>query len=129
MQPFVGLQFCSSRQVFDALADLASLETEAFLCFHLDARNVIKALQVVSIGSMTSSLAHPREVFRGAVLNGAVAVIAAHNHPSGDPSPSADDVQLTHRLEEVGKLLGIRLLDHLLIGRDSYFSFADQGLI
>jgi len=84
---------------------------------------------VVSIGSLGSSLVDPREVFRSAILNGAAGVIFAHNHPSGDPAPSKGDLDITRRLCEVGKLIGIRCLDHIVVGQGRYFSFADQGLI
>ncbi len=105
------------------------MDVETFLCLQLDCKNIVKALQVVSIGSLNSSLVHPREVFRSAIINGAAAVILAHNHPSGDPAPSDEDLQITKRLCEVGKIVGIRCLDHIVIGNGRYFSFADQGLI
>ena len=129
VKPFVGVSFSSSAQVFKVLSDLKSMDVETFLCLHLDCKNTIKALQVVSIGSLGSSLVHPREVFRSAILNGAAGVIFAHNHPSGDPAPSDEDLQITKRLSEVGKLIGIKCLDHLIIGSGRYFSFADQGLM
>ncbi len=129
VKPFVGVSFSSSAQVFKVLSDLKSMDVETFLCLHLDCKNTIKALQVVSIGSLGSSLVHPREVFRSAILNGAAAVIFAHNHPSGDPAPSDEDLDITRRLCEVGKLIGIRCLDHIIIGQGRYFSFADQGLM
>ena len=74
-------------------------------------------------------MVHPREVFRSAIINGAAAVILAHNHPSGDPAPSDEDLQITKRLCAAGKLIGIKCLDHIIIGSGRYFSFADQGLI
>ncbi len=129
LKPFAGVKFSSSDQVFKVLIDLKSMDVETFLCLHLDSKNTIKALQVVSIGSLSSSLVHPREVFRSAIINGAAAVILAHNHPSGDPAPSDEDLQITKRLCEVGKIVGIRCLDHIVIGSGRYFSFADQGLI
>ncbi len=129
LKPFAGMKFSSSDQVFKVLNDLKSMEVETFLCLHLDTKNTIKALQVVSIGSLSSSLVHPREVFRSAIVNGAAGVIFAHNHPSGDPEPSKEDMDITKRLCEVGKLIGIRCLDHIIVGQDRYFSFADQGLI
>jgi len=129
VKPFEGICFTSSKQVFEVLRDLKSMEVETFLCFHLDGKNRIKALQVVSIGTLTASLVHPREVFRSAIINGAVGVIFAHNHPSGHPQPSQEDIQVTKRLCEAGKLIGIRCLDHVVIGAGRYFSFADQGLM
>ena len=129
LKPFVGVKFNSSSQVFKVISDLKSMDVETFLCLHLDCKNTIKALQVVSIGSLSSSLVHPREVFRSAIVNGAAAVILAHNHPSGDPAPSKEDVDITRRLCEVGKLVGIRTLDHIIVGQGNYFSFADEGLM
>jgi DNA repair protein RadC len=82
-----------------------------------------------SIGSMTSSQVHPREVFRPAIANLTAGVIFIHNHPSGDPDPSREDVEITRRLSEVGKLIGIRVLDHVIIGNQRYFSFADSHLL
>jgi DNA repair protein RadC len=82
----------------------------------------------VSRGTLNASIVHPREVFKAAVLSNAAAVIVAHNHPSGDPAPSPEDVQLTERLREAGQLLGIDLLDHIVIGHDDrYFSFRGAG--
>ncbi len=129
LKPFVGVHFNSSLQVFRILSDLKSMDVETFLCLHLDCKNTVRALQVVSIGSLGSSLVHPREVFRSAILKGAAGVIFAHNHPSGDPAPSDEDLQITKRLCEVGKLIGIRCLDHIIIGQGRYFSFADHSLM
>ncbi len=82
-----------------------------------------------SIGSMTASLAHPRDIFRPAIANLTAGLIFVHNHPSGDPEPSQADLDITRRLSEVGRVVGIKVLDHVVIGSDRYFSFADEGLI
>ena len=103
------------------------LDREQFLVCCLDAKNAIIGMNVVSIGSLTLSIVHPREVFKPAILLNACAIIAVHNHPSGDPRPSAEDRTLTTRLREAGDLLGIKLLDHLILGDDRLYSFADQG--
>lgn len=103
------------------------LDREQFLVCCLDAKNCCIGVNIVSIGTLTLSLVHPREVFKPAILLNACAIIAAHNHPSGDPTPSAEDRTLTTRLRDVGDLLGIRLLDHLILGDDRVYSFADQG--
>ena len=105
----------------------AGLDREQFLVCCLDAKNVSIGVNVVSIGTLTLSLVHPREVFKPAILLNAAAIIAVHNHPSGDPTPSPEDRTLTTRLREAGDLLGIRLLDHLILGDDRLYSFADQG--
>ncbi len=78
---------------------------------------------------MTSSLVHPRDVFRTAIVNMTAGLIFIHNHPSGDPAPIDEDLQITRRLSEVGELVGIRCLDHIIIGQGSYFSFADHGCL
>jgi DNA repair protein RadC len=78
---------------------------------------------------MTASLAHPRDIFRPAIANLTAGLIFVHNHPSGDPEPSQADLDITRRLSEVGRVVGIRVLDHVIIGQDRYFSFADEGLI
>lgn len=103
------------------------LDREQFLVCCLDAKNVSIGVNIVSIGTLTLSIVHPREVFKPAILLNACAIIAAHNHPSGDPTPSPEDRTLTTRLREAGDLLGIRLLDHLILGDDRLYSFADQG--
>jgi len=103
------------------------LDREQFLVCCLDAKNVSIGVNIVSIGTLTLSIVHPREVFKPAILLNACAIIAVHNHPSGDPTPSAEDRTLTTRLREAGDLLGIRLLDHLILGDDRLYSFADQG--
>jgi DNA repair protein RadC len=84
---------------------------------------------MVSQGSLTASVVHPREVFNPAIRDSAAAVIFVHNHPSGDPQPSQEDRVLTTRLADAGKLLGIQVLDHIIVGRNTYMSFADEGLL
>jgi DNA repair protein RadC len=95
----------------------------------LDARNKLITKETISIGTINSSLVHPREVFEPAIRELAVAIILVHNHPSGDPTPSEDDIALTKRLIEAGKILGIEVTDHIIIGKNKYFSFKERGLI
>ncbi len=83
----------------------------------------------ISEGSLTASLVHPREVFNPVIRESAAAVLFVHNHPSGDPTPSQEDVEITRRLKEVGEVMGIRVLDHVVIGHDRYFSFSDRGIL
>lgn len=104
----------------------AGLDREQFVVCGLDAKNVVIGINVVSIGSLSLSIVHPREVFKALILMNAAAVICAHNHPSGDTTPSLEDLALTKRLRQAGELLGITLLDHLILGNNHY-SFADQG--
>lgn len=96
---------------------------EHFVALYLDARNRPIAYQAVSVGTATASLVHPREVFQPAILVGAVGLVVAHNHPSGDASPSAADLGVTERLVEAGSILGITLLDHVVVTDRAYYSF------
>jgi len=96
----------------------------------LDQKNQVIGINTVSMGSLTASVVHPRECFKPAILCNAVSLICGHNHPSGDCQPSREDRALTTRLVEAGKLLGIAVLDHIIIGgEERYFSFADEGLL
>ncbi len=106
----------------------AGLDREHFLVCGLDAKHAIIGINLVSIGSLTLAIVHPREVFKPLILMNAAAWIAAHNHPSGgDPTPSQEDRVLTNRLKQGADLLGIRLLDHLILTEERCYSFADQG--
>lgn len=110
---------------------LADVDREHFVAVLLDRKNQVIGLHTVSIGSLTASIVHPREVFKIAILANSAAVIFGHNHPSGDPQPSQEDRALTARLVEAGKLLGIDVIDHTVIGDGTsrYFSFADAGIL
>src|SRR4029434_9928578 len=102
---------------------------EHFVILLLDQKNQVIGLNTVSIGSLTASVVHPREVFKPAILSNASSILLCHNHPSGDPLPSQEDRALTVRLFQAGKLLGIDVLDHIIVGEGKYFSFADEGLL
>jgi DNA repair protein RadC len=120
--------FRESRQVFEHFAPrLSGRKKEVFYCLLLDTRNRYLREERISEGTLTSSLVHPREAFRAAVRESASAVIFAHNPPSGDPSPSREDADLTRRLWDAGKVLGIRVLDHVIVGESRHYSFADEG--
>jgi DNA repair protein RadC len=96
----------------------------------LNAKNAIKFIDLVSLGTLTNALIHPREVFRLAVQKGVCSLIAGHNHPSGDPEPSRDDIAVTERLKDAGAILGIALLDHVIIGDDGrYESLKEKGIV
>jgi DNA repair protein RadC len=82
----------------------------------------------VSVGSLNQSIVHPRELFKTALLSSAAAIILVHNHPSGDPTPSREDIEITRRLKEAGEILGVKLLDHIIVG-SSYLSFTERGLL
>lgn len=102
---------------------------EEFGMLILDTRNRLKKLEVISKGSVNGSLVHPREVYREAVTLQAAGLILFHNHPSGDPSPSREDMELTRRLREAGRIMGIEILDHIILGAGSFMSFKDKGLL
>jgi len=104
-------------------------DREEFLAVSLDGKNRSLGFNVVSVGSLTASLVHPREVYKAAILANAAALLVVHNHPSGDPTPSTEDMAITARLKHAGEILGINLLDHVVIGDGRYVSFADDGLL
>lgn len=106
-----------------------NLDREHFWRIDLDARNRIIGYEVVSIGTLTASLVHPREVFVGAILAKAAGCLIAHNHPSGETSPSAEDKEVAKRLVKAGEILGVPVLDHLIIGDRKYFSFKESGIL
>ncbi len=103
------------------------LDREHFVVCGLDAKHRVIGINVVSVGTLTLSIVHPREVFKALILMNAAAWLCCHNHPSGDVTPSQEDRVLTKRLREAGELLGITLLDHLILGGARQFSFADEG--
>lgn len=124
----VGLAVRSPVDVHPLLREeFRGLDRERFLALYLDTRHRILAAETVSIGSLNASLVHPREVFKPAVAMSAAAVIVAHNHPSGDASPSGDDLDLTARLDRCGDLLGIAILDHLVVGDGEIISIREYG--
>jgi len=110
-------------------ASMRELRVEQFRVLLLDGKHQVLRDVLVSQGTLTSSPVHPREVFAPAVRESAAAVVLVHNHPSGDPSPSADDLGITQRLCDAGKLLGVRVVDHVIIGDGTYCSLADRGLV
>jgi DNA repair protein RadC len=120
----------NSKELVDFLhAELDDWDREVFLVLHLDTKNNILDIHQASIGSLSTSIVHPREIWCYAVRNQAAAVIFAHNHPSGSCEPSREDRECTSRLCEAGKILGIRCLDHIVLGFEDYYSFADAGLL
>jgi DNA repair protein RadC len=104
-------------------------DREHFVLLSLNNKHRLNGVKVVSTGSLTASLVHPREVYHAAVVLRAAAVIFLHNHPSGNPAPSPEDIDITKRLKQVGDILGIRVLDHIVIGSEGYFSFSDKGML
>jgi len=122
--------FKTSRDVFDYYRPkFYGLKKERFLCALLDTKNRIFKETVVSEGTLTSSLVHPREVFRSAIKEASASVLFLHNHPSGDTTPSRDDITITERLVETGKIVGIEVLDHIIISDGGYLSLFEKGYI
>lgn len=112
---------------YDILRDLLEDEDrENFLVLTLNCKNEINAINTVSVGTLSSSVVHPREVFKVAILSNSSKIMLVHNHPSGDVEPSNADKMMTHRLIESGKILGIEIIDHIIIG-DTYYSFRENG--
>ncbi|USB34251.1 DNA repair protein RadC [Paenibacillus sp. YPG26] len=120
----------SPRDAADLLMEqLRYLKKEHFVCLFLNTKNHIIAQETLSIGSLNASIVHPREVFRAAIKCSSASVVCAHNHPSGDPAPSPEDIQITQRLCEAGQIVGIDVLDHLVIGDGTFVSLKEQGLM
>ena len=124
-----GAPLRTSAEVYRHCGErLATLRKEQFHVILLDGKNRPLKDVRVSEGTLTASLVHPREVFVPVIEESAAAIILVHNHPSGDPTPSAEDIAITHRLRQVGELMGVRVLDHIVIGHGRYVSFTDEGL-
>lgn len=119
-----GKVMSSAKEVYEyCFPKMAHLDKEEFRVLHLDTRNRVIRDEVVSVGTLNSSLIHPREVFKNAIKESANAVIFVHNHPSGDVSPSKEDIEITERLFKVGELLDIKVLDHVIVGREGWYGF------
>jgi DNA repair protein RadC len=117
------------RGVYEHLEHLRREKKEFFWLFLLDAKNQIIRDHAVHIGTLSMSLVGPREIFREAIREGACSIIVAHNHPSGDPTPSPEDVEITLRLKEIGEMLDIPLLDHVIVGATSFRSLKEMGTL
>jgi DNA repair proteins len=104
-------------------------DREQLLVCCLDTKNQPTTINVVSVGNLNNSLVHPREVFKPAILSNSASIILFHNHPSGDPTPSKEDTNITERLKECGNILGIKLIDHIIIGDNSYYSLKEKEII
>lgn len=127
-------RYTSPLQVVEAITDdMQQLDREAFYVLHLDGKHRIISKELISLGSLNQSIVHPREVFKGALLNNSAAIIGVHNHPSGDPAPSREDKDITQRLLSCADIVGVKLLDHIIIGFVSsgpqYYSFVESGLL
>lgn len=119
----------SPEDIWKELRDVRNSKKEHFVVFYVDSRNSLIRKDIVSIGTLNTSLVHPREVFEPAVNNFAAQIILAHNHPSGDPDPSDDDIEITKRLIKAGEIMGIEVVDHVVVADHNFFSFKEKGLI
>ena len=123
-------RICEAAEAAELLQPRLSAEKrEHFLVLPLSSKNELLMVAEVSIGTLTNTLVHPREVFEPAIRCGAAHIILAHNHPSGDPAPSAEDLLITRVLKEAGALLGIPVTDHVILGGEAFFSFSEEGLL
>lgn len=116
------------RNILDTESQIDQ-DKEHFWSFGLDVKNRVKYVELVSLGTLNNSIVHSRETFRLAILKGVSSIIVAHNHPSGDPTPSKDDIAVTEKLRKSGEIIGIKLLDHIIIGKENFVSMLDSGLM
>lgn len=119
----------SVQDVLSYLTHFRDKKQEFLVCFSMDGAERIIARRIITIGLLDRVLAHPREVFADALVDRATSIIIAHNHPSGNPHPSEEDIKLTQHLSAAGQLLGIKLRDHIIITNQEYYSFCDQGML
>lgn len=120
------------KDIYEVLTKVCRIQCnaeEVFILITLNIKNIVTGYFEVHRGTINTSLVHPREVFKRALLNNASDIMVAHNHPSGDPNPSKEDIQITERLKEAGNLLGINLLDHIIVGEDKYISLKEKGVL
>lgn len=120
------------KDIYEVLTKVCRIQCnaeEVFILITLNTKNIVTGYFEVHRGTINTSLVHPREVFKRALLNNASNIIVAHNHPSGDPNPSKEDMQITERLKEAGNLLGINLIDHIIVGEDKYISLKEKGVL
>ncbi|KOR90567.1 RadC family protein [Paenibacillus solani] len=120
----------SPKDVYSLLSqELCHLTKEHFVCLFLNTKNRLITKEIISIGSLNAAIVHPREVFRAAIKRASASLICAHNHPSGDSTPSPEDVELTKRLVDAGAIVGIEVLDHIIIGAGNFVSLKERGLM
>lgn len=117
------------RDVWQELSNIRDNKKEHFIIFYLDARNQKIKMEIISVGILTANIVHPREVFEPAVINLAAQIIIAHNHPSGDITPSEADIEITKKLIDAGTILGIEIIDHIIVAKNNFFSFKENGII
>jgi DNA repair protein RadC len=132
-----GIYDCDKRavtskeavEILRKVCNITDSPMEKFYLLCLSSRGDVIGIHMMSQGNVNTSVIHPREIFQRAILNNATSIILAHNHPSGDPDPSADDIEVTKLLMKASEVMGIQILDHLVVGDESYVSMADRGLL
>jgi len=124
-----GKQFLKSQDVYDEFKCLSGEMQENFYVINLNSKNKVLNKNLVSIGSSQACLCYPSDVFRAAIVQNASAIFVVHNHPSGDPAPSTQDIEITKRLKSSGEIIGINLLDHVIVGDNDYYSMREGGFI
>ena len=118
----------SPTEAVDIIRDfIGNIDREIFLVVLVNTKNKLIGINTVSVGSLNASIVHPREVLKPAILANAAGIIIGHNHPSGDPTPSREDLDITKRLGEACEIIGIKLLDHIIVGDGQYISFKERG--
>ena len=123
------IKVTSPQDVYPLLHKYANNKHESFICIYLDGAHNIISHREVFRGTLNRTIVHPREVFKYGLINGASGIIVAHNHPSGCPDPSKEDIALTERLREAGEILGLNVLDHVIVSKKGYYSFLEEGLL
>ena len=119
----------TAKDAVAQLSDMRELKKEHFVVLYLNAKNQLVHKETISMGTLNANLVHPREVFEPALKHSAAQIVVAHNHPSGDPKPSEDDLEVTKRLTEAGKMMGIEVVDHIIVSKNAYFSFKEEKLL
>lgn len=118
-----------ANNIVNVVLDLYSESVEKFGILTLNTKNQVAGVHILSVGTLNGSMVHPREVFKAAVLNNAASIVCFHNHPSGDPTPSPEDIETTKRLVDAGELMGIQVLDHIVVGDNRFYSLKEQGMM
>ena len=125
-----GKKVGQPKDIAEILIDMIGYKEKEHFCISiLDTKNQIIEIKIISVGNLNASIVHPREVFAEAIKHRANSIILGHNHPSGDPSPSTEDINITHRLIDAGNILGIKVLDHIIVGGENYISFKKRNII
>jgi DNA repair protein RadC len=122
------VKITTAHEVHSLCQDIATLAQECFQVITCNSKNMVINRHLISLGLLDASLVHPREVYRAAILDSAAFIVLVHNHPSGDPTPSAEDIRITRQLIQAGKLMDIKVMDHIIIGQPQHSSMRESGV-